>query len=43
MPAPATRPSSTQTIGDETIAVITAAVSFATGGKASIKTIQKKP
>lgn len=42
MPAPKAAPAAVTAISDETIAVITAAVSFATGGKYSIKSIQKK-
>ncbi|MEQ9823417.1 MAG: OadG family protein [Puniceicoccaceae bacterium] len=43
MPAPVSRPNPSPIIPDETIAVITAAVSFATGGKATIQSIRKKP
>jgi len=42
MPAPKAVPAAATAIADETIAVITAAVAFATGGKYSIKSIQKK-
>ena len=42
LPAPKAVPAAATAVADETIAVITAAVSFATGGKYSIKSIQKK-
>ena len=43
MPAPKLAPSGlASVIPDETIAVVTAAVSFATGGKFAIKSINKK-
>ena len=42
MPAAKAIPAAVTAIPDETIAVITAAVSFATGGKFAIKSISKK-